>query len=58
MQSVKRVAKWNLYSACVSVIGVVLAEGGINTPETVTARLSEESLRQATALYARKGKQI
>ena len=57
MQSVKRVAKWNLDSACALVIGVVLAEGGINTPETVAARLSEESLRQATALYARKGKQ-
>lgn len=44
-------------SAYVPVTGVVLAEGGINTTETVTARLSEESLRQATALYARKGTQ-
>ena len=37
------------------VPGVLLAEGGINTAEIVTARLSEESLSQATALYARKG---
>ena len=41
--------------ASVSVPGVVLAEGGIDTTEIVTARLSEESLSQASALYARKG---
>ena len=37
------------------VPGVLLAEGGINTAEIVTARLSKDSLSQATALYARKG---
>ena len=41
-------------SRVLSPTGVVLAEGGIETEEIVTAALSVEEREGATALYARK----
>ena len=41
-------------SRVLSPTGVVLAEGGVETEEIVTAALSVEEREGATALYARK----